>query len=316
MKYAAKRILMLLVTMVVVSFLAFAAFDLIPASPAEMMLGTEATPEKVAQLEAELGLDRPLLVRYGEWLLGFFTGDLGTSYNYNQPVWELIAPKVGVTLLLSTISFLLIVALSIPLGLWTARHTGGPLEVAGTALNQLCMAVPPFFTGILLSWLFSTMLHWFIHGQFPPLDQDFFGAVKYLFFASVALAIPRIAMTVRMLSSTIRSEMEKDYVRTAISRGNDRPSVLRRHVLKNALVPVVTFLAQTMAEIVAGGIVVEQVFGIPGLGRMLVVSIGNRDYPTVQAIIVILAFWVVLAGTVADLINQRIDPRLRLGGGA
>ena len=316
MKYAARRILMLLVTMVVVSFLAFAAFDLIPASPAEMMLGTEATPEKVAQLEAELGLDRPLLVRYGEWLLGFFTGDLGTSYNYNQPVWELIAPKVGVTLLLSTISFLLIVALSIPLGLWTARHTGGPLEVAGTALNQLCMAVPPFFTGILLSWLFSTMLHWFIHGQFPPLDQDFFGAVKYLFFASVALAIPRIAMTVRMLSSTIRSEMEKDYVRTAISRGNDRPSVLRRHVLKNALVPVVTFLAQTMAEIVAGGIVVEQVFGIPGLGRMLVVSIGNRDYPTVQAIIVILAFWVVLAGTVADLINQRIDPRLRLGGGA
>jgi peptide/nickel transport system permease protein len=307
---------MLLVTMVVVSFLAFAAFDLIPASPAEMMLGTEATPEKVAELEHALGLDRPLLVRYGEWLLGFFTGDLGTSYNYNQPVWELIAPKVGVTLLLSTISFLLIVALSIPLGLWSARHSGGPLEAGGAALNQLCMAVPPFFTGILLSWLFSTVLHWFTHGQFPAPGENFFGAVKYLFFASVSLAIPRIAMTVRMLSSTIRSEMGKDYVRTAISRGNDRPAVLRRHVLKNALVPVVTFLAQTMAEIVAGGIVVEQVFGIPGLGRMLVVSIGNRDYPTVQAIIVILAFWVVLAGTAADLINQRIDPRLRLGGGA
>lgn len=316
MKYAARRIAMLLVTMVVVSFLAFAAFDLIPASPAEMMLGTEATPEKVAELEHALGLDRPLLVRYGEWLLGFFTGDLGTSYNYNQPVWELIAPKVGVTLLLSTISFLLIVALSIPLGLWSARHSGGPLEAGGTALNQLCMAVPPFFTGILLSWLFSTVLHWFTHGQFPAPGENFFGAVKYLFFASVSLAIPRIAMTVRMLSSTIRSEMGKDYVRTAISRGNDRPAVLRRHVLKNALVPVVTFLAQTMAEIVAGGIVVEQVFGIPGLGRMLVVSIGNRDYPTVQAIIVILAFWVVLAGTAADLINQRIDPRLRLGGGA
>jgi len=148
------------------------------------------------------------------------------------------------------------------------------------------------------------------------LSQDFFGAVKYLFFAAVALAIPRIAMTVRMLSSTIQGEMVKDYVRTAISRGNDRPNVLWRHVLKNALVPVVTFLAQTMAEIVAGGIVVEQVFGIPGLGRMLVASISNRDYPTVQAIVVILAFWVVLAGTVADLINQRIDPRLRLGGGA
>jgi len=316
MKYAARRMLMLLVTMVVVSFLAFAAFALIPASPAEMMLGTEATPEKVAALEAELGLDRPLLVRYGEWLLGFFTGNLGESYSYHQPVWELLAPKVGVTLLLSAISFALIVAVSIPLGLWSARRSGGALDGVRTSINQLCMAVPPFFTGILLSWLFSTVLHWFIHGQFPALNQDFFGAVKYLFFASVALAIPRIAMTVRMLSSTIRSEMERDYVRTAISRGNDRTAVLCRHVLKNALVPVVTFLAQTMAEIVAGGIVVEQVFGIPGLGRLLVVSIGNRDYPTVQAIIVILAFWVVLAGTAADIINQRIDPRLRLGGGA
>ena len=123
-------------------------------------------------------------------------------------------------------------------------------------------------------------------------------------------------MTVRMLRSTVQGEMRKDYVRTAISRGNDRGGVLYRHVLKNALVPVVTFLAQTMAEIVASSIVVEQVFAIPGLGRMLVSSIANRDYPTVQAIVVILAFWVVLAGTVADLLNQRIDPRLRLGGAA
>ena len=314
MKYALKRIAMLLVTMIIVSLLAFVAFDLISGDAASAMLGTEATPEKLAALREELGLNRPLLVRYGEWLLGFFTGDLGISYNYNQPVWELIAPKVGITLLLSAISFVLIVVISIPLGLRSARRTGGPLEGLGTAFNQLCMAVPPFFTGILLSFLFSTMLRWFIHGQFPHLNEDFFGAAKYLFFAAVALAIPRIAMTVRMLSSTIQGEMVKDYVRTAISRGNDRPGVLWRHVLKNALVPVVTFLAQTMAEIVAGGIVVEQVFGIPGLGRMLVASISNRDYPTVQAIVVILAFWVVLAGTVADLINQRIDPRLRLGG--
>jgi len=314
MKYAVKRIAMLLATMVIVSLLAFVAFDLISGDPASAMLGTEATPEKIAALREELGLNRPLIVRYGDWLLGFFTGNLGVSYNYNQPVWDLIAPKVGVTLLLSAISFVLIVVVSIPLGLRSARRSGGPLEGLGTSLNQLCMAVPPFFTGILLSFVFSTILRWFIHGQFPPLSQDFFGAVKYLFFAAVALAIPRIAMTVRMLSSTIQGEMVKDYVRTAISRGNDRKNVLWRHVLKNALVPVVTFLAQTMAEIVAGGIVVEQVFGIPGLGRMLVASISNRDYPTVQAIVVILAFWVVLAGTVADLINQRIDPRLRLGG--
>lgn len=316
MRYAAKRIAMLLLTMVIVSFLAFAAFSLISGNAAEIMLGTQATPERLAALEKELGLDRPLLVRYGAWLAGFFTGDLGVSISYKQPVWELIAPKVGVTLCLSLLSFLLIVALSIPLGVHSARKTGGWTDGVRTAFNQLCMAVPPFFTGILLSWLFSTTLKWFVHGRFPELGTDFFGALKYMLFAAVSMAIPRVAMTVRMLRSTILSEMRKDYVRTAISRGNDRQGVLYRHVLKNALVPVVTFLAQTMAEIVAGGIVVEQVFAIPGLGRLLVASISNRDYPVVQAIVVILAFWVVLAGTVADIINQRIDPRLRLGGGA
>ena len=305
---------MLLVTMVIVSLLAFAAFDLISGSPAEIMLGTQATEERVAELEAELGLDRPFPVRYLSWLAGFFTGDLGTSYSYHQPVWELIAPKVGITLCLSLLSFLLIAVVSIPLGLWAARRSGGPLDAAGTVLNQLCMAVPPFFTGVLLSWVFSITLHVFVHGQFPDMGSDPGGALGYLFFAAVAIAIPRIAMTVRMLRSTIQAEMRRDYVRTAISRGNDRAGVLRRHVLRNALVPVVTFLAQTMAEIVAASIVVEQVFAIPGLGRLLVSSISNRDYPVVQAIVVILAFWVVLAGTAADLINQRIDPRLRLGG--
>ena len=316
MKYAAKRIAMLLLTMVIVSLLAFVAFDLISGDPATAMLGTEATPEKVAALREQLGLNRPLMVRYGEWLLGFFTGDLGVSYSYRQPVWDLIAPKVLVTLCLSGLTFVLIVAVSIPLGLRSARSSGGILGGVRTLVNQLCMAVPPFFTGILLSWLFSTLLRWFVHGQFPGLDKDLGGSLKYLFFAALALAIPRIAMTVRMLRSTVQGEMRKDYVRTAISRGNDRGGVLYRHVLKNALVPVVTFLAQTMAEIVASSIVVEQVFAIPGLGRMLVSSIANRDYPTVQAIVVILAFWVVLAGTVADLLNQRIDPRLRLGGAA
>ena len=314
MKYAAKRVLILLLTMVIVSLLAFVAFDLISGAPATAMLGTEATPEKVAALQEELGLNRPLPVRYGEWLLGFFTGTLGISYNYNQPVWDLIAPKALVTLCLSLMSFLLIVAVSIPLGVRSVRQNGRVRDAVRTVVNQLCMAVPAFFIGILLSWLFSTILRWFVHGSFPSMKEDFAGAMKYLFFAALAISIPRIAMTVRMLRSTILSEMQKDYVRTAISRGNDRGGVLRRHVLKNALVPVVTFLAQTMAEIVAGSIVVEQVFGIPGLGRMLVTSISNRDYPTVQAIVVILAFWVVLAGTVADLLNQRIDPRLRLGG--
>ena len=273
MKYAAKKIAAMLLTMVIVSLLAFTAFSLISGDAAEIMLGTQVTPERLAALRAELGLDRPLPVRYLSWLLGFFTGDLGVSIKYNQPVWDLIAPKVLVTLCLSVLCFLLITAVSIPLGIRSAARAGGALDCLGTVANQLCMAVPSFFTGILLSWGFGITLKWFMPGSFPDLGTDFPGAVKYLFFA-----------------------------------------VLYRHVLKNALAPAVTLLAQTMAEIVAAGIVVEQVFVIPGLGRMLVASIGSRDYPVVQAIVVILAFWVVLAGTAADIINQRIDPRLRLGG--
>ena len=316
MKYAAKRIATLLVTMVVVSFLTFLAFDLISGDPAEIILGTEATAEALAALREDMGLNRPLLVRYSDWLLGFVTGDLGISYQYYQPVGELLGGKLAVTLLLSLLSFVIIVAVSIPLGLLAARHGDGVRGAVQTTGNQFLMAVPAFFTGMLISWLFGIVLHWFTPGAFPGLSNNFFVSLKHLLFAAVAIAIPRAAMTVRMLRGVIRTEQQKSYVRTAISRGNGRSAVLKRHVLKNALVPTVTFLAQTMAEIVAGGIVVEQVFGIPGLGRMLVVSIANRDYPVVQAIVVILAFWVVLASTLADLLNSRIDPRLQLGGDA
>lgn len=321
MKYVAKKMLTLLLTMVIVSFLAFFAFSLVSGDPATAMLGTEATPAKIAALRAQLGLNRPLMVRYGSWIAGFFTGNLGTSYSYNLPVGTLLAPKLPVTLCLSLMSFLLVTLISVPLGIGSVRGEGRTerrwkaLDILRTALNQFFMAVPSFFSGILLSWIFGILLHWFQPGgAFPSLKADPRGFFWYLLFPAVSIAIPRIAMTVRMLRSTILSEMNRDYVRTAISRGNNRREVLRRHVLKNAMVPVVAFLAQTMAEVIAGSIVVEQVFGVTGMGRLLLASISNRDWPVVQAIVVILAFWVVLANTIGDLISLRIDPRLRLGG--
>ena len=315
MRYAARKLMTLLITMVIVSLLAFAAFSLIAGDPVTAMLGTAATPERVAELREELGLNRPLLVRYGVWILGFFTGDLGVSYSYSAPVTAVIGPKLPVTLCLSLFSFALIVAVSIPLGVRTARRSEGRLDGVRTTVNQLLMALPPFFSGILFSWVFGILLHWFQPGgQFPAFSAHPGKFFWYLLFPAVSIALPRIAMTVRMLSSTILHEMNRDYVRTAISRGNDRRAVLYRHVLKNAMVPVVAFLAQTMAEVIAGSIVVEQVFGVPGLGRLLLASISGRDWPVVQAIVVILAFWVVLAGIIGDLISQRLDPRLRLGG--
>ena len=313
-RYILKRIWLLFLTMILVSFLTFLAFELISGDPVRTMLGTEATEVQITALRQELGLDKPFPVRYLRWLCGFFSGDLGISYIYRQPVWDLIAPKLELTLLLSLMSFVLITVVSIPLGVFSYPLTGGIWDWPRTAFNQLCMAVPPFFTGILVSWEFGIVLRLFTPGDFPGLRTDLPKALLHLFFGAVCLSIPRIAMTVRMLRATVISEMNKAYVRTAISRGNDRQSVLTRHVLKNSMVSVVSFLGQTLAELVGAGIVVEQVLGIPGLGRFLVASISHRDYPVVQAIVVILAFWVVLAGTIADLINQFIDPRLRASG--
>ena len=306
MKYAARRILALFITMILVSFLAFAAFHIISGDPARAILGMNATEKQLEMMRHELGLDKPFLVQYFNWLLGFFSGNLGISYSYRQPVASLIIPKLKVTLVMVLISFVIIVILSLPLGLRAAQKSGSRFEWIGTTINQLCMAVPAFFLSILVSYVFGIILKVFTPGDFPKMERDLFGAIRYLFFAAVC----------RMLKSTLIEEMEKDYVRTAISRGNDRVEVLKKHVMKNSLVPTITFLGQTMAEIVGGSIVVEQVFGIPGMGRFLVASISNRDYPVVEALVVILAFWVILSGTVADLINQKIDPRLKLGGRA
>ena len=309
MKYAAKKLAALLATMLAVSFVTFAAFQVVAGDPATDRLGTEATPERVEQLRHEMGLDRPFLVQYGSWLAGFVRGDLGDSYS-GGPVADLLAARTPVTLALSLMAFALTAGTALPLGLLSVRRGGRVGGVVRTAVNQLLTALPPFFTGILLTWLFSILLHWFRHGAFPGFAADPAGSLWYLLFPAAAIAIPRAAQTVRMLRSTLLAEMDRDYVRTAIARGNDRAGVLYRHVLRNAAAPAVTFLAQTMAEIVAGSIVAEQVFNLPGLGRLLLTSISGRDYPTVQAIVVILALWVVLVNTAADLINRRIDPRI------
>ena len=301
-----KILLRLLLTMLLVSFLTFAAFEVVSGDPAQTMLGTEATDEQLADLRSELGLDRPFIQRYFSWVSGCFTGDLGTSYSYRQPVSQLIGSKALVSLSLCLLSFALIVLVSIPLGLVSYRYSGRFINAFRSIVNQICMAVPPFFTGILFSWIFGIGLGLFVPGTAP--------GFVHLFFAAVCIAIPRIAMTVRLLRSTVVSEMNKAYVRTAISRGNDRSAVLGKHVLKNSLVSVISFLGQTLAELVGGAIVVEQVMGIPGLGRFLVTSILHRDYPVIQAIVLILAFWVVLSGVLADLVNSALDPRLKLDG--
>ena len=207
MKYAAKKIVWMLLTMVIVSFLAFLAFRIIPGDPTAKLLGEQATPERVEALRQELGLDRPFLERYVSWLGDFVRGDMGSSYNYSMPVSQMLQGKIPVTGLLTLLSFLLIVVLSIPLGLFTARHSGGALDKALTVVNQVLMAVPAFFTGILLTYLFGLLLRWFVPGSFVSPAESFWQSAGYLVFPAAAIAIPRIAMTVKMLRSALLAEM-------------------------------------------------------------------------------------------------------------
>ena len=312
MKNIVKKILMMILTMVIVSFFAFLAFQIIPGDPTTKILGSEATAESVAALRAELGLDRPFFVRYFEWIIHALQGDFGRSYIYNMSVSELLQGKLTVTMLLTAIAFVMIVVLSIPIGIGVASCRSRWLDRAFIVLGQIIMAVPPFFIGILLTLVCGLVLHWFDPGTFINPADNFGGSVAYLLYPAFAIALPRVAMTVKMLRSSVGGEMDKDYVRTAYSRGNTRRATLYRHVLRNAVVPTVTFLAMTAADIVAGSVIIEQVFAISGIGRLLLSSISNRDFPVVQAIVVILAFVVVLVNVLADIINQRLDPRLRL----
>lgn len=313
MRYTAKKIATMLLTMVIVSFLTFVAFSLLSGDAATRQLGTEATPERVEALRAELGLDDPVAVRYVRWLLAAVRGDLGTSYQYAVPVTELIAQRLAPTLTLTALAFVLIVVCSIPLGLLSGKYPGGALDRVLTVANQIVMAVPPFFTGILFTYLFGLLLHLFVAGAFPTGGVSSY--LGYLFFPALAVALPRIAMTVKLLRTSILDEAQRDYVRTSMSRGRSRSGILYRHVLKNTLVPLVTFLAMTVADLLAGSVVIEQVFAIPGLGRLLLTSISGRDEPVARAIVVLLACAVVLCNLAADLLARRIDPRLGSGTG-
>lgn len=311
LKQLCKRLLLLLVTLLLVTALAFVAFSIIPGDPTDAILGLNATEEQVAALRARLGLDDPLLIRYWNWLADLVRGDLGISYNFDLPVTQLLAPCMLPTVTLALFSLALILLLALPLGLLAARYAGGAVDRALTVVNQLLMSVPNFVLGIGLVFFFGLVLKIFQPGAYVSPDEGLGAYLWFMFFPSLAVALPKSAMTVKMLRGSVLSELKADYVRTAYSKGNSRASALWRHVLRNALLPVVTFLATTVAELVAGSIVVEQVFAVPGLGQLLISSINNRDYPVVQAIILVVAFLVVLCNFLADGLNRVMDPRLK-----
>ena len=311
MKTIIKKLLTFIVTVLLVTLFVFVAFELIPGDAATARLGINATPEALRALREEMGLTRPFFVRYFSWLGSFFFGDMGISYSYGVSVRSMLASKLPITLTLTLMSFIMVVAISIPLGVFTSKYEDRPgikiIDVAG----QLTMSVPPFFLGIIVTYVFGMILHLFVPGGFVSYNVNFGRFISYLFFPAVAIALPKAAMSTKLLKTSILSERKLDYVRTAFSRGNSTMDVMYKHVLKNAIIPVITFLGMTLADIVAGSLVIEQVFSIPGYGRLLISSISNRDYPVVQAIIAIIAMIVIVINLIVDILYQVLDPRMR-----
>lgn len=310
MKYVGKKLGAMLVTLLLISFLVFLAFDIIPGDAAMAQLGTEATPERLEALREEMGLNKPLLERYFIWLVAFLQGDFGVSYKYNMPVAGMILSKLPITVIMALISFGIMVLLSLSLGIYTAKHNGKRIDRCITVINQVLMSVPHFFMGIIITYVFGLVLKIFVPGNYVSYEKDFGAFLSYIFFPCIAIAMPKIAMSVKLLKSSCVEEARKDYVRTAYSKGNNTSKVLYKHVLRNAMIPVVTFWGMTLADMLVGSIVIEQVFNVPGVGRILLTSISYRDYPVVQAIIVLIAVVVIVTNFCVDMIYQWIDPRI------
>lgn len=312
MKYMIKKLTTLIITLLLVSMVTFVAFSVIPGDAAIAKLGTDATPERIEALREEMGLNDPIPERYVNWLKDAVRGDFGDSYQYaGITVSELLSQRLPVTIMLAVLSLLIIVIISIPIGIIAARKEGTIIDVFINLFTQVTMAVPGFFLGMLVTYIFGITLKIFQPGNFVMPQDNFWGCLKYLIFPAISIAIPKIAMVVKFLRNSVLSEVKKDYVRTAYSKGNRTKKVLYIHVLQNALIPVITFVAIVAAEVLAGGIVVEQVFSVNGMGRLLVTAISNRDFPVVQAVVLYITALVIVINFVVDMLYQLVDPRVR-----
>jgi peptide/nickel transport system permease protein/oligopeptide transport system permease protein len=305
-----KKIISLIITLFFVSLITFFAFRVIPGDSAISKLGMEASEEQIEALREELGLNDSLTTQYARFVGDAVQGDFGESIQYNTSVSTLIVERLPVTIWLALLSFFLIVIVSVPLGLLASKREDSMMDRIITLLTQTFMAIPAFFLGILITLVFGVMLHWFSPGGYIKPSIDFGKFISFMIFPALAVSIPKIAMMVKFLKTSVIRELSLDYVRTAKSKGQRKNVILFRHVLKNALMPVITFLGMITAESLAGSIVVEQVFNLPGMGRLLVTAIFNRDYPVVQAVVLYVAAIVIVINFLVDLLYRKVDPRV------
>ena len=308
-----RRLTALMVTLLVASLLIFLLLEILPGDPAAVILGVGAQEDTLRALRAELGLDLPAPVRYLNWLGEVLQGDLGRSYTYDTPVQELLMNRVELSLPLALLAILLSTGIAIPLGVFAAsRHRKGT-DTGIMGFAQLGVAVPNFWFAILLILLFSVKLGWFSAGGFAGWDAGWFPAFKSLVLPAVALALPQAAILARVTRSSVLETVQEDYIRTARAKGLSRSQALWRHAVRNALIPVVTILGLQLSFLLAGTIIIENVFYLPGVGRLLFQAIAQRDLMVVKNLVLVLAATVVLINFLVDLLYAVLDPRLRLG---
>jgi peptide/nickel transport system permease protein len=292
----------------------FFVFQLLPGNPAQIILGIEAEPNQVAQLEKQLGLDRAPVERYVDWIAGVLQGDLGESLRYQLPVSDILIDRIPVTASLALLSLILTVIIGIPLGIFIARSDGKWISIFLNVLTQLGIAIPSFWFGFILILIFSVTFQLFPTYGYVPWSEDFLGALRSFFLPSIAIAIGNIAIVIRYLRNTILDQSKMDYVRTARVKGLKERSILYGHILRNSLIPVLTIMGLLVADTLGGSIIIENVFSLPGVGNLLIQSITSRDFPLVQSMVLYIAIIVLFINFIIDMLYKVTDPRIRLKG--
>ena len=311
LSYALSRAVSLGLSLVIASLVVFLALEVVPGDPASYMLGINAQPETVAALRTELGLDQGLVARYLGWIGGMVQGDFGTSYTYRTPVSGMIADRLQVSLPLTLYALTLTVLIAFPVGVFAASRRGSAVDLGVMGTTQLGIAIPNFWFAVILVVIFAINLRWFSAGGFPGWEGGLLQGIKALTLPAVALALPQASILARVMRSALIDTLHEDFIRTARAKGLTRTQALLRHALRNAMIPVLTIMGLQFSFLLAGAIIIENVFFLPGLGRLVFQSIAQRDLIVVESVVMLLVFAVILITFLVDLAYAWVDPRLR-----
>jgi len=309
--YFLRRFVSLSLSLVAASLVIFLVMEMVPGDPATFMMGLNADPAAVAALRSQLGLDGPLPLRYLSWVAGLLHGDFGVSYTYRVPVSELISERVMISLPLTLYALVLSTLIAFPAGILAAARRNSATDFSVMGVSQLGVAIPNFWFAMILVLVFAINLRWFSAGGFPGWESGFFPAIKALTLPAIALALPQASILARVMRSSLIDTLDEDFMRTARAKGLSRGQALWRHALRNALIPVLTIIGLQFSFLLAGGIIIENVFYLPGLGRLVFQAITQRDLIVVRSVVILLVFAVIVVTFLVDLAYAAADPRLR-----